>query len=345
MVVKTQAARGIFRIGPLNTGKYRTAEAPTSPFIMVGQKWAAILEPGEDGLASSVLQAAEEIGIPRDKIAYIFITHIHLHHMEGINILLDVLPQAKVVVHQRAVPHLIDPSRVNSSTDQIWGTEGGNCGHLNPVKPERIIGCTGGEIIDLGDREIEILDGRGHAPHQICIFDRLTRAIWIGDLCGAIPFASERGGPDILPPMFDVKLQLESLHRCRALKPSVILTHTGYGGVSYVPDLTMQIAEDEVLAVERVCLEGMKKKLTARQIGAKVAELGGRIRQSYSPLVKPTDVETETVGTSGRHIGVLTAIAAEQMPPFGMIAYLKREHPELEWPKGMPGGEGGGRGL
>ncbi|MDP2726704.1 MAG: MBL fold metallo-hydrolase [Dehalococcoidia bacterium] len=345
MVAKVQIARGIFRIGPVPTGKFRTAEAQTSPFVCVGQERAAILEPGEEGQASPILQVLEELGIERERVAYITASHIHMHHMEGINVLLDVLPNAKVVVHQRAVAHLIDPTRLNESHNQIWGLVGGPCARLNPVAEDRIIGCSGGEVLDLGGRELEIVDSRGHAPHHICVFDRLTGALWTGDMAGVLPYAAERGSPDILPPLFDVKAHIEGLRRCRALKPTVLFTFTGHGGVSYVPDQTLQWAEEDVLAIERICLDGMKNKLTAKEIGKRVEEVRARGRNTYSPLITPTSSEAETVGTAHGHIGILTARSEEHMPPFGMLAYLKRQDPSLEWPQGMPAPMGAGRGL
>ncbi|MBI4282849.1 MAG: MBL fold metallo-hydrolase [Chloroflexi bacterium] len=348
MITKYQVARGVFKLGPIPTGNPRSATSPTTPFVMVGQEKAAILEPGEEGQGEPVLQAIKELGIDRNRIAYITVSHIHGHHSESLNVLVKET-KAKIVVHQRAVPHLVDPSRLNASMDQVWGTEGGHCAVLKPVPENRIMGCAGGEVIDLGERELEIIDSRGHAPHHICVFDRLTRALWTGDMAGVLAFGSERGHPDILPPLFDVKSHMESLHRCRALKPSVLFSFTAPGGVSYAPDRTLQMAEEDILAIERICREGMKKKLTAQQIAKQVSEHRAQNTNTgvYSPIIKPSTAEEDTIGgadgvTGGRY-GVLAFV--ENMPPFGMIAYLKREDPSLPWPKGMPGGEGTGRGL
>ncbi|MBI4282850.1 MAG: MBL fold metallo-hydrolase [Chloroflexi bacterium] len=347
MISKYQIARGVFKIGPLPTLNPRTFGADTTPFVCVGQEGAAILEPGEQGQALPTLQAIKELGIDRDRVAYITISHIHLHHIEALNVHIKEFPQAKVVVHQRAVPHLIDPTRLNSSIDQVWGTEGGHCGLLNPVPEDRIMGCAGGEVLDLGERELEIIDTRGHAPHHICVFDRLTRALWTGDMSGVLAFGLEHGPVDILPPLFDVKKGIESLRRCRALKPSVLFSFTAPGGVSYAPDRTLQLQEEMLLAIEHICLEGMKEELTTQEIARRVRDYQERTdrKAAFSPILWP---ESHTQGE--RPFGApggLQPIAGEleHMPPFGMIAYLKREHPELKWPKGMPGGEGAGRGF
>ncbi|MBI4283954.1 MAG: MBL fold metallo-hydrolase [Chloroflexi bacterium] len=344
MIAKYQVARGVFKIGPLPTGKARTAGADTTPFVCVGQERAAILEPGEEGQALPTLQAIKELGIDRNRIAYITISHIHGHHSEALNVLVKET-KAKVVVHQRAVPHLIDPTRLNASMDQVWGTAEGYCAHLDPVPADRIMGCAGGETLDLGERELEIIDSRGHAPHHICVFDHLTRALWTGDMAGVLAFGSERAHPDILPPLFDVKMHLESLHRCRALKPSLLFSFTAPGGVSYAPDRTLQWAEEDILTIERICREGMKNKLPAKEIGRKVEEYRrGRVG-TYSPIITASTAAQDTAGGGmpPGWAGVLHRV--EDMPPFGMIAYIKREHPELEWPQGMVGSEGAGRGL
>ncbi len=343
-IPRAQIARGIFRIGPMPTGNPRSADSPTSPFVMVGQERAVILEPGEEGQALPTLEACDMIGIPRDRIAYITISHIHLHHAEALNILMKETP-AKVVCHQRAVPHLIDPTRLNASIDQVWGLEGGHCGVLNPVPEDRIVGCAGGEVFDLGEREFEIIDSRGHAPHHICVFDRLTRALWTGDMAGALPYGSERAGPDILPPLFDVAMSIAGIRRCRDLKPSILLTFTGIGGVSYAADQTLQWVEEDILAIERICRDGMKNGMAAKEIGLLVEEVRPQSAiGAFSPLLRPlTPVESAGEGNRSTS-GVLTRLEAH-MPPFGMLAYLKRDDPSLPWPEGMPGAEGAGRGY
>ncbi|MBI3931525.1 MAG: MBL fold metallo-hydrolase [Chloroflexi bacterium] len=321
MIPITEVVKGIFKIGPLDT-KNNGATPWTAPFLVVGDERAAILEPGETGQAAELLRAiggSEEghLNMDLNRIAYLIPTHIHLHHIAGANRLLEKCPNAKVVVHQRGAPHLMEPTRLNESTLQVWGAESG-CPQIDPIPEDRIIAAAGGEVLDLGGRELEIIETIGHAPHHQCIFERRTKTLFTGDAAGAF-FAGpgkERTRPDILPPLFDVDKAVDSLHRLRALKAERILVF-GYNGASYSPDKTLQWSEEDVRAIEDIVLNGMKQKLSSREIGQQINEYyrsQGLVRQEAA-----YGGRTETMAASG--------------PPFGMVAYLKRKYPDLEMPQ------------
>jgi len=280
---------------------------------VVGQKQAAIVEPGEDGQLPDLLKAIKEIGVDPDRVAYAIASHSHLHHIAGVNMLLKEIPKAKMVVHNFAVPHLMDPTRLNAGTTEAWG-EG--CPQLSPVPQDRIWGVAGDEVIDLGGRELEIIETLGHSPHHIAIFDRLTKALFAGDAAGVLGLGKERASPDIRPPFFDVDKAAQSLQRLRALKPSVILLF-GYGGISHSPDKTLQWSEEDIRMVERICREGMKQKESGKEIGKKV--------QDYYDQVEATMPEEE--GMRERGMGVGGDL------PIGMIAFLMKQDPNLEMPQ------------
>ena len=311
MIPITEVAKGVFRIGPLDTHN-GGATPETSPYLVVGDKQAAIVEPGEGGQVPALLDGIREIGVGTGRIAHIISSHIHLHHIAGINHLLQAIPQAKFTIHHRGVPHVMDPTRLNASTLQVWGQQSG-CPQITSVPEDRIWGVTGGEVLDLGGRELEIIETTGHAPHHISIFDRLNKAIFPGDAVGVLQIGKERARPDILPPLFELDIATASLQRLRALKPSVLFLF-GYGGVSHSPDQTMQWSEDDIHAVERIVREGMQQKTSSQEIGTKVHEY-------Y------TEVGIAIPGEDG----------AEREAPIGMCAYVKRKHPELEMPEGLGG--------
>jgi len=314
MIPIAEIAKGIFRIGPLDT---RSRTPDTSPFLVVGQQRAVIWEPGEGGQAPDLLQAIRLLGVDLGRIDYIIASHIHLHHLAGVHVLLKEIPRAKVVVHQRGVPHLMEPTRLNTSVSEVWG-EG--CPQISAVPQDRIWGVAGGEVIDLGGRELEIIETLGHAPHHISIFDRLTRSLFPGDATGVFfggP-GTERCHPDIVPPLFDLEKALDSLRRLRALEPSVLFAF-GYNGTSFSPDQTLQWSEEDICAVERICREGMKQKMSSEEIGRRVEEY-------YESVGVPVSREEE--GGEGPR---------QMRAPVGMLAYLKRQDPSLEMPKMPPG--------
>ncbi|MBI3040554.1 MAG: MBL fold metallo-hydrolase [Chloroflexi bacterium] len=313
----TQVVEGIFKIGPLDT-HCRTPW--TSPHLVMGEERAAILEPGEDGQAADLLQALRstasgELAMDLKRIAYLIPTHIHLHHVAGANVLLGECPNAKVVVHWRGAPHLMEPTRLNESTSQVWG-EG--CPQIDPIPEDRIMTVSGGEVIDLGGRQLEIIETTGHAPHHISIFDRLTRTLFPGDAAGALydPHKNARSRPDILPPLFDVEKAVASVRRLRALNPALILRF-GYNCVDYSPDKTLEWVEKDIRAVERICREGMQQKISSAEIGQRVVDYYKSVGVA---LPSGEDVQREAGMPGGGG-------------PIGMYRYLIREDPSLEMPR------------
>jgi len=217
------------------------------------------------------------------------------------------------VVHQRGVPHLMEPVRLNASVSEVWG-EG--CPQISPVPQDRIWGVAGGEVIDLGGRELEIIETLGHAPHHISIFDRLTKALFPGDATGVFfggP-GTERCHPDIVPPQFDLEKALDSLHRLRALKPSVIFAF-GYNGASFSPDRTLQWSGEDICMVERICQEGMQQKKSSQEISQMMEEYYKSVGVPSAPEQRTESRDRVTTG------------------PIGMYVYLKKKDPSLEMPK------------
>ncbi len=307
-----EVAKGIFRIGPLDT-KSRTPW--TSPFLVKGEEWSAILEPGEGGQAPELLEVLKELGQDLDRIAYLISTHVHLHHVHAVQVLLPEMPRAKVVVHHRGAPHLIEPSRLNEGTTEVWG-EG--CPQLSPVPEDRVWAVKGGEVIDLGGRELEIHETLGHCPHHMSVFDRLTRTLFPGDAIGAF-FAGPgfgRARPDILPPLYDPEKSLDSIRRLRALKPERVFVF-GHNAASHSPDQTMAWAEEDITSVVRIVRDGMKQKMSSAEIGRQVMEYYDSVGIGYSR-------ERTLEETGGMPAGTA---------PIGLVRFLMRQDPSLEMPK------------
>ncbi len=81
----------------------------------------ALIETGGRAGVQAWLEALEQQGVPRDEIAYIILTHIHLDHAAGAGTLARLLPRAQVVVHPRGARHLQDPTRLVQGARTIFG--------------------------------------------------------------------------------------------------------------------------------------------------------------------------------------------------------------------------------
>ena len=68
--------------------------------------------------APRLLAALDELGIAREQVDYLFLTHVHLDHAGGAGQLIEALPNAKAVLHPRGAPHLVDPSKLIAGVDR-----------------------------------------------------------------------------------------------------------------------------------------------------------------------------------------------------------------------------------
>jgi glyoxylase-like metal-dependent hydrolase (beta-lactamase superfamily II) len=189
----------------------------------------AIIEAGFSHTAEKTLQALDELKIRPQDVAYILPTHVHLDHAGGTGHLAEACPNAKVIVHEQGAPHLIDPTKLLESVQRAVGPMFPFYGTLKPTPKERVLPVRGGEVFSLGDGyEIEVIAAPGHAPHQVCFFERKLRGLFTADAAGIYrPWAA-----GLLlttpPPAFHLEQSLETLARLNALQPKLLLyTHWG----------------------------------------------------------------------------------------------------------------------
>jgi len=136
-------------------------------YIVQGEGLALI----ETGTARSaaILRAALR---GRD-LRFIFVTHIHLDHAGGAGYIAADHPEATVVASPRAIPHLIDPTRlirgVREASPELFPLYG----EPGPIPEERLHPASDSEVFDLGGGiAIEAVNSPGHAPHHVSFFER-----------------------------------------------------------------------------------------------------------------------------------------------------------------------------
>ncbi len=108
------------------------------------------MESGPTSSVSKLVSGIQELDIRLEDIEFVAITHVHLDHGGGVGTLLKFLPNAKVIVHSRGMPHLINPERLWLSAQTVLGFVSEIFGKPEPVPEERIIPVTEG-MFDLGE--------------------------------------------------------------------------------------------------------------------------------------------------------------------------------------------------
>lgn len=208
----------------------------TTGFYYLDARLPVVIETSAAAVSDQVIGALRSSGV--DTIAFIVVTHVHLDHAGGAGLLAKEFPEAVVVVHEEGVRHMIDPSRLQASAARVFGEEEmlRHWGRLAPVPNDRILVVTDGEMLDLGDRTLDVIYSPGHAKHHIALLDSENGGVFLGDSAGI--YLSDFGyqTPSAPPPDLDPDLAIRSLGRILERDPTVAyFTHFGPGeGVAHL---------------------------------------------------------------------------------------------------------------
>lgn len=187
---------------------------------------AALVEAGTSLAVPRILAGLEGVGIPREAVRWIFVTHVHLDHAGGAGALVRELPRAQVVVHPRGAKHLSDPSKLVASVREAVGDRFPLYGEAIPIPEERLFPAQDGERFTVGAHTLRAVFSPGHAPHHLCFLEEVKGLLFTGDAAGL--YLEGRLYPATPPPSFDLAASLDTLARLQGLNPKALLyTHFG----------------------------------------------------------------------------------------------------------------------
>ncbi len=168
-----------------------------------------VVDVGPANTAGRLIKSLEALGL--DRVDYVLLTHIHIDHCGGLGDLLAHYPMARVICHDKAVEHMVDPSRLWNGSLEVLGEIAEAYGAPKPVPRERLISHK-----ENHPKALRILETPGHAVHHLSFFyrDRL--------------FAGEAGGNYLImgdseylrpatPPRFFFEVFLGSVDRLLSL--------------------------------------------------------------------------------------------------------------------------------
>jgi len=247
-----------------------------------------LVETGTAPSALVVRDALAGLGVGRDDLATVVVTHIHLDHAGGVGDIAAMFPGADVVVHERGARHLADPSRLMASARMVYGDDLDDLfGALAPTPADRIrsVDLTG--VVDLGGgRRLDSHYSPGHAKHHVGLIDSVSGDLYVGDAAGIyIPETGDQR-PATPPPDFDLDVALASLRMFAALEPSRLL-FSHYGPVDAVAEALDRSAEEIRLWVA----ETRQARRAGLDLDHAVAMVAERTRERYAIFEPGADPE------------------------------------------------------
>jgi glyoxylase-like metal-dependent hydrolase (beta-lactamase superfamily II) len=228
-------------------------------YLIVDSGRAAFIDTGTNFAVPRLLAALHAVGLEPDAVDWVIPTHVHLDHAGGAGLLMHSLPRARMAVHPRGAPHMIDPSALHAGATAVYGAQemARSYGELVGVDKTRVDTTADGMTLALAGRVLEFIDTPGHARHHHCIWDARSRCWFTGDTFGlSYPEFINHNGRWILPTSTPVQFEPEplksSVRRLLAREPAgICLTH--FGRIDEVQRLGALLLEqiDEMVVIAR----------------------------------------------------------------------------------------------
>ena len=166
---------------------FQDTKQAIASYLIPYQGGGILVESGPGSTQQTLEKTLQDHGYDLKDITDVLLTHIHLDHAGAAGWLAS--HGARIHVHHIGAPHMIDPDRLLTSAERIYGNRMEELwGDFLPVPEEQIHVLDDGDIIHIGQVRIQALDTPGHAYHHM--------AYLMDDIC----FSGDIGGVRIPTP-------------------------------------------------------------------------------------------------------------------------------------------------
>jgi glyoxylase-like metal-dependent hydrolase (beta-lactamase superfamily II) len=255
-------------------------------YVVKGSRKTAVIDCGYASSYGNVMQGLRQLGIEPSRVDYMIPTHVHLDHAGAAGHLVRHMPRAKVIAHERAVPHLVDPTKLVESATAVFGEKLVQMyGKPMPVDKNKINAVGAESHIDLGGVSLTTLHAPGHAPHQISVLLEEEHLLFSADAVGIVFPAFPTLIPTTPPPSLDPAKLTQTLEMLRQTSPKMLLVpHFGVRkDVNLVMDRTKEKVDQWVKEVSRLndlhltpeqIVEELRRMITA-ETGIRASDIPG----------------------------------------------------------------------
>ena len=194
-------------------------------YLIESGKDLALIETGPGSTLPKLLEGILSLGFAPEAVKHVFVTHIHLDHSGAAGWWAQ--QGATVYAHPKAVPHLVDPSKLIESAQRIYQDRMQSLwGDILPAPAERVVALQDGQAVKVGKTAITAIDTPGHARHHHAY--ACGDVCFTGDVAGMKLPHSSYISVTAAPPQFDPVAYGDSLQRLHAAGfAKLYLTHFG----------------------------------------------------------------------------------------------------------------------
>ncbi len=216
---------GVYLIDTLGYGSRNTVAC----YLIKSRGEAALIDTGYASTYMNVINALKEANVNLDEIKYIIPTHVHLDHAGATGHLAKLI-DAKIIAHERAKKHLVDPTKLIESAMSIFGEEKlKEFGLPIPIEENRIETVKDELEVKLGDLTLRCIYTPGHAPHQISVLIEEKKTLLTADAVGIIYPSLGFMIPTTPPPSFDPIKAINTLDMLSSYDVKyLLLPHFGF---------------------------------------------------------------------------------------------------------------------
>jgi glyoxylase-like metal-dependent hydrolase (beta-lactamase superfamily II) len=237
---------------------HQGAERVIGAYVLDTPEGPALFDCGPSTCVEQLRERLREHGLALTDVRHLLLSHIHLDHAGAAGVLVREHPALHVHVSEIGAPHLVDPSRLESSARRLYGeTFDDLWGELAPV-PQENVHVVGDRVLGL-----ECFPTPGHASHHVCYLDG-DGTLYAGDAAGVRIQPHREVLPPTPPPEFDLDAWFATLDEIERRAPSrLALVHFGLAD-----DVERHLAELRARLVAWVALEGATEAEFAESVSA-----------------------------------------------------------------------------
>jgi glyoxylase-like metal-dependent hydrolase (beta-lactamase superfamily II) len=260
-------------------------------YVLKGDK-TIIVETGPSSSISSLLSGLNELSVKTEDVAYVVVSHVHIDHSGGAGALLRFLPNAKLVVHPKGVPHLVNPEKLWLQAKEVLGEVAEIFGEPVPVPENKIIGATDGMTFEVENNlGLKVIETLGHASHHLSYYDQVNKGIFPGDAVG-IYISDFKAIVPTAPPPFRLEDALTSLEKLIRFKPEKL--YFSHFGVASDAVKRLQEYAVQIQLWADIALEGVKNNRNFEKIQKRILS-EDKVMRNIAEYLKSRPIYAKTV--------------------------------------------------